>query len=245
LRLSTGQATLDEPRARALEVEPGRYVVVEVRDTGTGLDAEVLEHLFEPFFTTKPVGRGTGLGLAGVHGVVRQHGGAVEVETAAGRGTTFRLVLPATEELPAEPGPEPSAVPRGSESVLVVEDDAGVRRFVVQALGSLGYQVSAAEDAAPALALSRARGRPFDLVVTDVVMPGRSGRELFEILRREGLAMRVLFVSGYPRDVFGDRAAPTDGAHLLQKPFAIRDLGLAVRQALDGPLPGGIDPDTG
>jgi signal transduction histidine kinase/ActR/RegA family two-component response regulator len=244
LRIATGEVVLGEAEAAPLAVPAGRYVTIEVQDSGTGIADDVLAHLFEPFYTTKPIGRGTGLGLASVHGVVRQHGGAVQVETAPGRGTTFRLLLPATDEPAADSEPGPPAAPRGDEQVLVVEDDDGVRRFVVQALGGLGYQVASAEDAERALALARARGRPFDLLVTDVVMPGRSGRELLEQLGREGLAARVLYLSGYPRDVFGDHATPAGGAPLLAKPFTAQDLGAAVRRALDGPVPPSVESDA-
>ncbi|MBI5068093.1 MAG: DUF3365 domain-containing protein [Deltaproteobacteria bacterium] len=225
LAIATGLRSLTGHEARGLGVAPGDYATLEVRDTGHGMAPQVQARLFEPFFTTKAPGRGTGLGLATVRAAARHVGGAVEVESAPGRGTLFRVLLPATEARPeGQPGIE--AAPRGSEAVLVVEDDAGVRHLAVAALSGLGYRVREADSPAAALALSDEEAR-VDLLLSDVVMPGMSGPELWQRLRSRAPGAAVLFMSGYPgQGSLGD-------APLLQKPFAPGELARAVRQAID------------
>jgi CheY-like chemotaxis protein len=214
--------------AKAGEGPAGGWAVLEVRDTGRGMDEQVKARLFEPFFTTKGPGGGTGLGLATIHAAVRKLGGFVEVESAPGRGATFRLLLPVTGE-PGSRLPAGAAVPpRGSEAVLVVEDDEGVRRLATTVLAELGYRVRSLPSPAEALALPPDEAR-FDLLVSDVSMPGMTGPELWRRLREGSPGSRVLFMSGYPGRV------SLDGGRLLTKPFTPHELGQAVREVLDAP----------
>ena len=211
---------------------PGRYVCLGVSDTGSGIPPEVLPRIFEPFFTTKEVGKGTGLGLATVFAIVDQHDGFVEVESAVGRGATLRVLLPAVDAEPvARRGETTRAWPRGDETVLLVEDDEAVRASTRSALERLGYRVLTADSAESARALWREHDR-VDLLVTDVVMPVTSGRQLAAELRSEAPALRVLFVSGYD-----PQAALDSGTGFLAKPFTVRELAFAVREALDARPP--------
>ena len=214
----------------------GDWVRIAVQDSGTGMPPEVMSHLFEPFFTTKERGRGTGLGLATVHGIVAQSGGHIHVESESGRGTTFRICLPRSEEeaveRPATPTP---GTLRGSETLLVVEDDPRVRGITVRALEENGYQVITAGSGEEALALVRGREGRIDLVVTDVVMPGMSGREVVDALRRNLPGLRALFVSGYTQDAIAQRGVLDSGVEFLQKPFTPATLAVRVRVVLDAP----------
>jgi two-component system cell cycle sensor histidine kinase/response regulator CckA len=218
----------------------GDWVQVVVKDTGSGMTPEVIDHLFEPFFTTKEHGRGTGLGLATVHGIVAQSGGHIQVESEVARGTTFRLFFPRTGEphSPRQPEPAPGT-PRGHETVLVVEDDSRVRAVTVRALAEQGYTVLPAGGGDEALALARNCARAIDLVVTDVVMPGMSGREVVDRLREGTPGLRALFVSGYTQDAIARRGVLDSGVEFLPKPFTAATLVARVRAVLDaGRLPG-------
>ncbi|HEY3444945.1 MAG TPA: ATP-binding protein [Myxococcales bacterium] len=240
LRLSAREVLLDEAEARREELPPGRYVGLEVGDTGTGMTPETQRHLFEPFFTTKELGKGTGLGLAAVLGVVRQHGGAVSLRESSAKGTTFRILLP---PLPAGAGrtgagvavPDPGATQRGrgTGAVLVAEDDAGVRRLLCATLGSLGYEVLLAADGAEALRVAEERAGALRLLVADLVMPGMSGPEVYQRLRERWPAVPVLFMSGHHRDALtGPNAVPARAA-FLAKPFTAAQLCQAIELALD------------
>jgi len=231
LGIETSRVTLDEVRARAISgAEPGDYVMLSVSDTGVGIPPDVKHHLFEPFFTTKE--QGTGLGLATVYGVVRQSGGFVTVESEPGRGSTFRVYLPRGDgaSLPATSAAAPREL-RGTESVLLVEDDAAVRRLARAALESYGYRVIEAD--AGARALVAARGEPIDLLLTDVVMPGMRGGELAERLRADRPQLRVLFMTGYAADAVTPPHPRSAGA-LIQKPFTPEALAARIRDVLDG-----------
>jgi two-component system, cell cycle sensor histidine kinase and response regulator CckA len=228
LGISAAAEALDPAAARFLGVAPGRYVVVAVSDTGVGMDDATRVRLFEPFFTTKPPGKGTGLGLASVHGIVQQHGGAVAVRTAPGEGATFRVLLPVAEGAPAPvPAPEVPA-PRGHETVLLAEDDPGVRRYAVAALAQLGYDVLVAASGEEALRVAAAHDGPIHVLLSDLVMPGLSGRELRRRLDAARPGIPTLFMSGYAGESLADTATP-----LLAKPFTPADLGRALRKVLD------------
>ncbi len=223
--------------------QPGEWVLVVVSDTGSGMTPEVMDHLFEPFFTTKERGRGTGLGLATVHGIVAQSGGHIHVQSEVGRGTTFRMFFPRTVEPHGPRQPEPAAVPgtsRGHETILVVEDDSRVRAVTVRALAEQGYTVLPAGDGEEALALARNCARAIDLVVTDVVMPGMGGREVVDRLREGTPGLPALFVSGYTQDAIAQRGVLDSGVEFLPKPFTPATLVARVRAVLDGgrPAPG-------
>jgi PAS domain S-box-containing protein len=237
LVVSTGNLRVEEGDAAApAGARPGEWVQLTVRDTGSGMPPEVLAHVFEPFFTTKEQGKGTGLGLATVHGIVAQAGGHVHVESEPGRGTTFRIRLPRTDVPRAAhaPAPEPSTV-RGGETVLVVEDDPRVRSVTVRALAGSGYAVLAAGSGEEAIEVARANRGGFDIVVADVVMPGMDGREVVDALRREVPGLRALYVSGYTQDVIARRGVLDSGVEFLPKPFTAGALVARVRAVLDAP----------
>jgi PAS domain S-box-containing protein len=213
---------------------PGRYVVLEVSDTGCGMTEEVRAHVFEPFFTTKEVGKGTGLGLATVYGVVTQAGGRVEVDSAPGRGATFRVVLPraAGDARPAGRRPPAAAAPRGAETVLLAEDEDAVRSLARHVLAGHGYAVLEAADGVQALHLAGRHGGAIDLLVTDVVMPDLGGRELAERLTRLHPAVKVLYISGYTDDAVVRHGVARDEVNFLQKPFSPQALARKVREVL-------------
>jgi CheY-like chemotaxis protein len=216
-------------------------VRLSVRDTGTGMTDEVKAHLFEPFFTTKPRGKGTGLGLAVVHGIVAQHHGEIVVDSTPGRGTTFSIFFPASAEPARRAAPEAEAPPRGgTETVLVVDDDELIRAMIARGLERLGYRVLVAASGYEALGLVDAAGVTVDLLVSDVVMPGLGGRALADALRRRRPGLRVLFMSGHVAERVDAAAHPARA--FLQKPFTLARLGARVREALDGPAAGGPTP---
>ena len=213
---------------------PGPWIRLSVRDTGVGLSPEAREHLFEPFFTTKPRGKGTGLGLATVHGIVLQCGGEIRVESEPGQGSAFHVFLPRASESAEPPSPRVDQV-AGSEQVLVVEDDPQVREVTQGILRRAGYGVLAASSGDEALALDASVLAPVRLLVTDVVMPGLDGRATAEALCRRHPSLRVLYVSGYARDVIGQRGALDTGVQFLPKPFTAAMLLGRVRAILDAP----------
>ncbi|MDP1570151.1 MAG: ATP-binding protein [Vicinamibacterales bacterium] len=226
LALPEGQARRDH------HVAPGPYVQIRVRDTGTGMDAATLARLFEPFFTTKPQGQGTGLGLPTVYGILKQSGGYIEVESAPGTGTAVDLLLPAQPDAaPALPrAPRANELPRGTETVLLVEDDAAVLELTEAALSRAGYHVLPAAGPEEAIRMAREHPGPIALLLSDVVMPVMLGPEMAGHIRALRPSIRVLFMSGYAADAGGDLQAD---AALLQKPFSSAVLVRAVRLVID------------
>jgi CheY-like chemotaxis protein len=238
LHIRTEAAALEGADAAALDLEPGRYVLLTVTDTGVGMDAAVLSHLFDPFFTTKETGRGTGLGLSTVYGIIRHAGGAIVAESRPGEGATFRVYLPRIEAAVADrKGEERAPAPHGGgETILLVEDHPRLRASFAIVLRDLGYRVLEAGTPSDALSLAAEAG-PVDLLVTDVVMPGLGGLDLADRLRAARPDLRVLFVSGYaaPEVLASGRTQP--GAAFLQKPFWPDVLGRKVREVLDAQAP--------
>jgi CheY-like chemotaxis protein len=234
LTLETANADLDEAHAgRVPDIVPGRYVMLSVSDTGTGMPPAVRARVFEPFFTTKKPGRGTGLGLATVYGIVRQSGGYIEVSSEPDHGTRFKIYLPRVDEPPQQRRSSPLSAPGGgTETVLLVEDDAALRGIVKELLEEAGYNVFAA-DPDEALELASAEHTRIDLLLTDVAMPGLTGPDLTRRLREVQPGLPVLFMSGHSESgvLEGDPLAP--GAAFLQKPFASDVLLRKVRQVLD------------
>jgi CheY-like chemotaxis protein len=218
------------------DTRPGRFLCLSVADTGTGIAPEVLPHIFEPFFTTKAIGKGTGLGLATVYGIARQHHGWVEVESQLGQGSTFRVFLPAIEKKPDAPATlwTDQPVRGGNETILVVEDEEDVRDFVVEVLKAYGYTVCSAVSGAKALQEWKHRAAELDLVLTDMVMPGGvSGRALAEGLLEEKPTLKVLYTSGYSPGIAGRDIALLEGRNFLAKPYRPALLLQTIRECLD------------
>ncbi len=237
LTLETRNVDLDAAyAAEHRSVVPGPYVVIAVSDTGTGMSADVQSHMFEPFFTTKEVGKGTGLGLATVYGIVKQSGGSIWVYSELGHGTTIKVYLPRVDQL-AEPlgssAPVDAASLRGTETILLVEDEPAVRAVARQILARQGYVVLEAPDGQTALAMVDGGGPSVDLVLTDVVMPGMSGRGLADRLATRCPGLRVLFMSGYTDDAIVRHGMLEPGLAYLQKPFRPDALVRKVREVLN------------
>jgi signal transduction histidine kinase/ActR/RegA family two-component response regulator len=236
LAIQLSNIGLDEEYARShFGVWPGRYVMLSVKDTGCGMDAETQARMFDPFFTTKEQGKGTGLGLSMVYGIVKEHGGHVGVDSLVGVGTTIRIYLPRVEGIVETSAKELGEAKQkcGSETILVVEDDNQLRQMVVHILQAEGYTVLEAENGDQALLLSRSHGRTIDLVVTDIVMPGMSGRTLAEKITSSGVCSRVLFMSGHSGDTTGPQEAMVSDVPMLTKPFSPEQLLERVRSALE------------
>ena len=236
LTLETRAVQIDEAYSEAhLSMPPGSYVMLSVSDTGTGMDADTMANAFEPFFTTKEPGKGTGLGLSTVYGIVKQSGGWIWAYSELGKGTTFKIYLPRVAEAAAEAVEKRAEVrsPNGTERVLVVEDDAMVRRLITQTLRKHGYEVVESSNGADALQIVAVDDRPLALLVTDVVMPGMSGLELAENLRRSRPVIHVLFMSGYTDDAVVRHGLLDAAMAFLQKPFTPSGLARKVREVLD------------
>lgn len=235
LTLETQNVELDEAYARThVAVQPGQYVMLAVSDSGTGMSKEVLGHLFEPFFTTKEPGVGTGLGLSTVYGVVKQSGGNIWVYSEVGRGTTFKVYLPRVHE------PVDSTLPRrprasltGTETILLVEDEKGLRILARRVLEKNGYRVLDAPDGVKALELVRQYEEPIHLLVTDVVMPHMGGRELADEVTSIRLGVKVLYLSGYTAAAIAHRGVLEPHVHFLEKPYTPASLASKVREVLD------------
>jgi two-component system cell cycle sensor histidine kinase/response regulator CckA len=227
-----------EPVATVLnpEARPGRFVRLTVADTGCGMNAATLSHMFEPFFTTKETGQGTGLGLATVYGIVKQHQGWVLVDSQVGKGSTFTIFLPcALEPGQAAPGLVPSAMSMGDETILVVEDEPALRELVVNILQMCGYRVLQAGTGMEALQMWEEHKAEVDLLLTDMVMPGGvSGPQLAQKLQAEDAGLKVIYTSGYSPGMAGKDIALLDGFNFLPKPYPPQKLAHLVRECLDG-----------
>jgi signal transduction histidine kinase/CheY-like chemotaxis protein len=235
LTLATAVANLGDAEAHVIECPgPGTYVAVRISDTGVGMPSEIRERVFDVLFTTKPYGGGNGLGLATAHRFARQNGGCIALDSTPGRGTTVTIYIPCTTEakLSLSRSPE-TPLPRGSETVLIVDDDEGVLATAQAVLMSQGYRVLAARSGHEALGLLKAEARAIDLVLTDVVMPGMSGRALADAVTRPGDRPKVLFMSGHPDDKVRVQGVRCPDDLVLRKAFAPKELLRKVRQALD------------
>jgi PAS domain S-box-containing protein len=237
LTIETANVELDSSFTyHSVVLSPGKYVMLAVTDNGCGMDAKTQAHIFEPFFTTKEKGKGTGLGLATVYGIVKQSGGYVWVYSEPGRGTSFKIYLPRIEEEAyqsvKERRPESKAVLRGSETVLLVEDEDGVRQLAREYLEASGYTVMEAADGRKALEMAETNAGPIHLLMTDVVMPGVSGRELAERIEKLRPGIKVLFMSGYTDQAVVHHGILENDAVLLQKPFTLATLAEKLREIL-------------
>jgi PAS domain S-box-containing protein len=239
-RLSIDTSLVDLPGMESPRLgSDGHWACLRVADNGAGIAAEHLPHIFEPFFTTKDVGKGTGLGLATTYGIVQQHGGWIEVDSEIGRGTEFRVFFPRVRtEMPiAAPVSMPAPAPRGKETILVVEDEAGVRALVIKLLKDLGYRVLQAQSGPHALDVWRQHGDEVNLLITDIVMPdGMNGVELAERVRRHRPELKVIYTSGYLADLSREDIARHSDAYIA-KPFRLMELARLVRRTLDGAEP--------
>jgi two-component system, cell cycle sensor histidine kinase and response regulator CckA len=219
------------------EPRDGDYICLTFRDNGTGMDTQVLSRIFEPFFTTKPVGKGTGLGLSTVFGIVRQHEGWLEVESQPNQGTTFRIFFPVSRQAAEKREPVvDTALPNGTETILVAEDEHALREIVVQVLKIQGYTVLEAASGHDALEVWERANRPVDLLLTDMVMPGGiMGSELAKRLTSRSPRLKVIYTSGYSRGMAGKDASVLEGRNFLPKPYSIGKLAHFVRECLDAP----------
>lgn len=236
LAMQTSNVEVRAEQARDLELAPGQYVMLRVTDNGLGMDAETLSHIFEPFFTTKPMGKGTGLGLATAYGIVKQSGGSIQVESAAGWGSEFRIYLPAAGSrisTPAERKAQPQ-VAGGSETILVAEDEADLRELTRIFLEGYGYKVLEAGSADQALKTAEFSKEPIHLLLTDVIMPGMSGRQLADKILSKRPETKIVYMTGYTDDMVVQHKVLEPGVRLLQKPFTKIDLAMKVRATLDG-----------
>ncbi len=237
LRVETANDEFEEMNVSDHEsVVSGRYVMLSVTDTGCGMDKPTMARLFEPFFTTKEKGKGTGLGLATAYGIVKQSGGHIWASSDPGKGTTFKIYLPRTDAEPeAKVVDADWEAPRGrGERILLVEDEASLRELCETVLSRLGYRVVAAGNGPEALLLVQEKGLEFDLVVTDVVMPGMSGAEMADRLRRDRPGLRVLYMSGFPDEAIAPYGVLDSGTPFIQKPFTERAIAAKVRDVLGG-----------
>ena len=235
--ISTSETTLDARACERLKgLKPGPHVVLSVKDSGSGMSTELAAKVFEPFFTTKGPGKGTGLGLSTVYGIVQQSGGAVDIVTALDKGSCFSIYLPAVAQPAAQPVVEnPSGRPQGMESVLLVEDEEKVRSVVRRMLTKQGYTIFEAANAEEALKIFELEHPDVDLLLTDVVMPGMSGRELALVVRRKRPGLKILFMSGYADSLVVQKGSLELGQSFMEKPFTADMLARKVRAILDGP----------
>jgi CheY-like chemotaxis protein len=236
ITIETANVVLDDDYcALHPEARSGEHVMLAVSDTGCGMSAEVKEHLFEPFFTTKPRGKGTGLGLSVVFGVVKQHGGSIEVYSEEGRGTTVKTYFPRVKsEAPLQVATEtPASYQRGHETIMVVEDEAIVRDMASSALSNLGYKVLTCADGPLAIAQASEYTGQIDLLLTDVVMPGMNGRVLADKLKLMRPTLKVIYCSGYTENIIAHHGVLESGIEFLGKPYTPKDLSEKVRCVLD------------
>jgi signal transduction histidine kinase/CheY-like chemotaxis protein len=235
LTIETANIELDaEYAGRHVAVAPGPYVMLAVSDTGCGMDAATKERLFEPFFTTKEKGKGTGLGLATVYGIVKQHGGNIWVYSEPGKGATLKIYLPRVAEAVSNVGPavEPETA-RGEEMILVVEDEAPVYAFAERVLKARGYAVVIARSAEEAQRVFSVQEKTVSLLLTDVVLPGMNGRVLYDLLKSKKPDLKVLYMSGYTDNAIVHQGVLDAGITFIQKPFTTEMLARKVRQVLD------------
>jgi CheY-like chemotaxis protein len=234
LTITTERVKLDESFRRTHGFgQPGEYVKLSVSDTGTGMDERTMERIFEPFFTTKEVGKGTGLGLASGYGIVKQHKGYIVVSSLPFKGTTFDIYLPLINPPAREETPSSTEIKGGAETILIVEDDRDVRSTMATILESQGYTTIEATDGDDAITAHHEHKEKIDLIILDVVMPGKSGKEALDKIIRTDPWVKAIFVSGYTGDVVIDKGIQSEDVDFLQKPLSATALLSKVREVLD------------
>ncbi len=234
LFITTSNVHREDPPFDGSEAAPGRYVKITVADSGTGMDESTRQRIFEPFFTTKPKGRGTGLGLSSVYGIVRHHGGLIEVHSEKGSGSTFEIFLPASDRpVPAEIV-VPVQIIKGTETVLMVDDEEMVLNVGQAMLEKLGYRVFCASSGQEALTCFERHGEQIDLTILDMVLPDMSGGEIFDRLKARRPDLRVLLASGYSVDEQAREVLARGGSGFIQKPFSLEVLSRKLREVLGG-----------
>lgn len=237
LTIETMTVELDEDYAASKQsVEPGKYVMLGISDTGTGIKKGTIDQIFEPFFSTKAKEEGTGLGLSTVYGIVKQHGGNIWVYSEPGKGATFKVYFPVSlaEDKPLDTEVEEVTNLHGQETILLVEDNEQVRNLILKILERLGYKILVAQDGASALTILENHDGPVELLLTDVIMPEMNGRELFDRVSSSDPGIKVLFMSGYTDNVIAHHGIDDEGLNFIQKPFAVQALASKVRNVLDG-----------
>jgi CheY-like chemotaxis protein len=234
--IETKEALLDEAYARTHPQAPvGQFIMIEVGDTGAGMEKGVAERIFEPFFTTKEAGKGTGLGLSTVYGIVMQHGGHIEVESEPGKGTRFMIFFPRAEAAAVceEGRPNKGRRKTGTETVLVTEDNDSVRKLACEILRSHGYTVISARDGREGLRILSDMDLHVDLLLTDVIMPDLNGKDLYLKAEEARPGLKVIYMSGYTEDIVADHGVLEPGVELISKPFTMAVLTDRVREVLD------------
>jgi len=232
ITIRTSNTTHEEMRGKLYNPRPGKYVLLTVSDTGIGMDEKTKERIFEPFFTTKEMGRGTGLGLASTYGIIKGHGGFIDVESQPGTGATFYIYLPASTKKVSKAHRSPDTIHRGKETVLLIDDEDMVLEIGRALLETMGYQVITAKDGEEALSLYKRKGSGIDLVLLDVVMPGLSGGEVFDRLKTINPDLKCLLLSGYSIDGEATEILQRGCNGFIQKPFRLRDLSKSIREIL-------------
>jgi two-component system cell cycle sensor histidine kinase/response regulator CckA len=238
-RLTIETANVMVRPGQSTELPPGLYALVTVGDTGVGMSKSVMDHVFEPFFTTKESGQGSGLGLATVFGIVKQSGGHILIDSEPGQGSRFRVYFPATAERPGRTAvptpPKMDAAIGGTETILLVEDEQAVRTFLARALRQQGYQVLDASNGGEALLIAEQHDGHIHLLLTDVIMPRVSGKQLAERLRRGRVELRILYMSGYAEEIIAPHGVLEDGTAFIEKPLTAEGLGRKIREVLEAP----------
>jgi CheY-like chemotaxis protein len=237
ITIEAGNVTVgDQDSRESAELAPGSYVMLSVSDTGIGMSKKVQDHIFEPFFTTKESGQGSGLGLSTVFGIVKQSGGHIFVDSDPGQGSTFKILFPSSRERPTRVITSANLAPinlSGAETILLVEDENAVRSFVARALRQQGYQVLDASNGGEALMIAEQHPGIIHLLLTDVIMPRVSGKQLAERLRTLRADLRVLYMSGYAEEIIAPHGVLEPGAAFIEKPLTAEALGRKVREVLD------------
>jgi CheY-like chemotaxis protein len=232
LILQTANTTHDAIRGKPYEAKPGNYVLLITRDTGTGMDEETMERIFEPFFTTKEMGRGTGLGLASAYGIIKAHSGYVDVESEKGRGTTFRVFLPASGTVVPETVIASEGIFEGTETVLLVDDEEAVLEVGRDLLKAMGYRVLIARDGSEAVQVYAKNKQIIDIVILDIVMPNMGGGATYDLMKKSDPDVRVLLSSGYSIDGEATKILERGCSGFIQKPFNMEELSGAIRTVL-------------